>query len=43
MSLAGAPASDNERSVTVQVPRANLFTVDGLSRLMQTINAGGVP
>ncbi len=43
LSLADAAPTDNERSVTVQVPRANLFTVEGLSRLMQTINAGGVP
>ncbi len=43
LSLAGAPATDNERSVTVQVPRANLFTVEGLSGLMHRINEGGVP
>jgi hypothetical protein len=29
--------------VTVQVPRANLFTVEGLSELMHRINEGGVP
>ncbi len=43
LSLAGAPPTDNERSVTVQVPRANLFTVEGLTSLMQRINEGGVP
>lgn len=43
MSLAGAPPTANERSVTVYVPRANLFTVESLSGLMRTINEGGVP
>jgi hypothetical protein len=43
LSLAGAPPTDNEWSVTVQVPRANLFTVEGLSELMHRINEGGVP
>ena len=43
LSLAGAPATDNEWSVTVQVPRANLFTVEGLGGLMHRINEGGVP
>ena len=43
LSLAGAPATDNEWSVTVQVPRANLFTVEGLTGLMHRINEGGVP
>jgi hypothetical protein len=42
MSLAGAPPTANESSVTVHVPRANLFTVECLSRLMRTINEGGV-
>ena len=43
LSLAGAPATDNETRVTVQVPRANLFMVEGLSGLMHRINEGGVP
>lgn len=41
-SLAGLPASENESSVTVQVPRANLFDVAALTGLMQAINEGGV-
>jgi Domain of unknown function (DUF4365) len=43
LSLVGAPPTDNEWSVTVQVPRANLLTVESLSQLMRTINEGGVP
>lgn len=43
LSLATAPPSDNETSVTVYVPRANLLTVEALSGLMHTINEEGVP
>ena len=39
-SLAGLPETENERSVTVQVPRANLFDVAALTSLMQRINEG---
>ncbi len=42
-SLRGHPATGNDRSVTVDVPRANLFDVGALTRLMQMINEGGVP
>jgi hypothetical protein len=42
VSLRGLPATDNETSVTVQVPRANLFDVSALMGLMQLINEGGV-
>jgi hypothetical protein len=42
VSLRGLPATDNETSVTVQVPRANLFDVSALMGLMQMINEGGV-
>jgi hypothetical protein len=41
-SLAGLPESENESSVTVHVPRANLFDVTALTGLMQAINEGGV-
>jgi hypothetical protein len=41
-SLAGMPDSENESSVTVQVPRANLFDVAAVTRLMRAINEGGV-
>jgi hypothetical protein len=43
VSLAGQPESDNEISVTVSVPRANLFTVEALRGLMTRINDGGAP
>lgn len=43
VSLRGLPPTDNEWSVTVEVPRANLFDVAALTRLMQAINEGGVP
>jgi hypothetical protein len=42
-SLAGLPASDNEFTVTVPVPRTNVLTVDGLCGMMQRINEGGAP
>ena len=41
-SLAGQPESENASIVTVQVPRANLFDVAAVTRLMQAINEGGV-
>lgn len=37
-SLLGLAESDNENTVTVDVPRANLFTVDTLNRMMERIN-----
>ena len=42
-SLRGLPASDNDRSVTVEVPRANLFDVQALTGIMHRISEGGVP
>lgn len=39
-SLLGLTQSDNETTVTVDVPRTNLFTVDALNRIMQRINDG---
>ena len=42
-SLRGLPASSNERSVTVEVPRANLFDVQALMGIMHRISEGGVP
>jgi Domain of unknown function (DUF4365) len=41
VSLAGQPQSDNETSVTVSVPRANVLSVNALQGLMQRINEGG--
>jgi len=37
-SLFGLPESDNENTVTVDVPRVNIFSVDTLNRIMQRIN-----
>lgn len=42
VSLAGLPDSENESSVTVHVPRANLFDVAAPTGLLQAINEGGV-
>jgi len=41
VSLAGQPQSDNETSVTVSVPRANVLTAGALQELMRRINEGG--
>ena len=41
VSLVGRLPSDNETSVTVSVPRANVLTVNALQGLMQRINEGG--
>jgi hypothetical protein len=38
VSLAGQPASNNENTVRVSVPRANLLNVASLERLMQRAN-----
>jgi hypothetical protein len=42
-SLRGLPPTDYKTKVPVTVPRANLFTVDSLNSIMDTIAAGGVP
>jgi Domain of unknown function (DUF4365) len=41
VSLAGEPESDNEISVTVSIPRANLLTPEAVRQIMHTINEGG--
>ncbi|MBO1350931.1 MAG: DUF4365 domain-containing protein [Hormoscilla sp. GUM202] len=40
MSLQGSPGTENKETVTVYVPRKNLFTVDAMKRIMQRIGAG---
>jgi len=40
-SLAGLPSTENEASVTVSIPRVNLFTVEALCGMMQMINDDG--
>lgn len=42
-SLRGLPESDNESTVTVPIPRTNLFTVEALCEMMAKINEGGAP
>jgi len=42
-SLRGRPTSDNEYTVTVPIPRANMFTVEALCGMMARINEGGAP
>jgi hypothetical protein len=41
MSLHGMPASDNETTVTVSVPRSNVLTVEALCGMMWRVNEGG--
>jgi hypothetical protein len=41
MSLAHHPPSENEVSVTVHVPRDQIFTVESLSELMERTDRGG--
>ena len=37
LSLRDAPETDNDSSVTVRIPRANVFSVENLRRLMETV------
>ncbi len=41
MSLQGEPETKNQESVTVYLPREQLFTVNYLKRMMQNIETGG--
>jgi len=43
VSVRGKPSSDNETTVTIHVPRVNLFTPESLHTMMDTINEGGAP
>ena len=40
LSLQGRPSSTNEQSVTVQIPRQNLFTVQALKSIMERLSQG---
>jgi hypothetical protein len=42
ISLRGLQPTENETSVTVYIPRANIFTVEVLCSIMDRIN-GGLP
>ncbi|HAZ46516.1 MAG TPA: hypothetical protein DDW76_23550 [Cyanobacteria bacterium UBA11369] len=41
ISLRGQPQTSNTESVTVYLPRLQLFTVNTLKTLMQQIQSGG--
>ena len=43
LSLQGYPASQNQKSVTLAIPRQNIFNVEALQQLMQQIEAGKFP
>lgn len=42
ISLRGEPATQNQQTVTVYLPRQNVFTVDALMSLMQRIETGEI-
>jgi hypothetical protein len=41
VSLRGQPATQNQETLTVYLPRENIFTVDALKNMMQCIKTGG--
>ncbi len=43
VSLRGLPVTQNIKSVTVEFPRSNLFTVKAIESMMQRISQGGFP
>ncbi len=43
VSLRGHPATSNTTSVTVRLPRENLFHVDALRSMLDRVGAGGMP
>jgi Domain of unknown function (DUF4365) len=43
VSLRGLPATQNIKSVTVELPRSNLFTVKAIESMMKRISQGGFP
>lgn len=42
-SLRGMPPTDNEHTISVPVPRRNLFSVESLKAMMQRVGNGGWP
>jgi hypothetical protein len=42
MSLRGYPETPNDKSVTIRIPRRNLFSVQNLQDIMDKINQGGM-
>lgn len=43
LSLRGWPPTTNKRTVRVAIPRANVFSVEGVTGLMDRIREGGEP
>jgi hypothetical protein len=43
LSLVGLPPTDNETTVTVEIPRTNLLSVEALQAIMKRIDDGGAP
>ncbi len=43
LSLHGSPETDNQESVTVTIPRQQVFSPEGLQGIMQRVNDGGAP
>ncbi len=42
ISLRGQPETANYRSITIRIPRRNLFSIENLRDIMDTINRGGL-
>jgi hypothetical protein len=42
LSLAGKPEVKNKRTVRLAIPRANVFSVEGLRSLMKRVREGGI-
>jgi hypothetical protein len=42
ISLKGHPPTTNQKSITIRIPRKNLFGVDKLRGIMDTLNRGGM-
>jgi hypothetical protein len=40
VSLRGKPPTENQTTITVSIPRQNIFNVEALKNLMQQIGAG---
>jgi hypothetical protein len=43
LSLCGAPETENESTITIQIARSQYFTPEALRAMMQRMNDGGLP
>jgi hypothetical protein len=43
VSLRGYAPTANQKRITIRVPRQNLFSVQNLKGIMDTIEQGGIP